>query len=176
MLCAVITALVVNKASLFVAPDHPLPKSPRSEEKRQKLNAGYSCKRCRYDLKQQQQQQQQQKTFINARKHQFQTLSLKFAEIIKPSNFNFQKPFYRANSTSFQSFRSLVSLSFKSEVNAFVSFFFHQDGMFTELPVLSPHVREYGFRNKRNLNPESWALESRIQLKKSGIPLTIGFY
>ena len=31
--------------------------------------------------------------------------------------------------------------------------------MFTELPVLSPHVREYGFRNKRNLNPESWALE-----------------
>ena len=55
-------------------------------------------------------------------------------------------------------------------------FFFHQDGVFTELPVLSPHVREYGFRNKRNLNPESWALESRIQLKKSGIPLTIGFY
>ena len=116
------------------------------------------------------------KTFSNACKHQFQTLSLKFAEIIKPSNFTFQKPFYRANSTSFQSFRSLVSLSFKSEVNAFVSFFFHQDGIFTELPVLSPHAREYGFRNKRNLNPESWALESRIQLKKSGIPLTIGFY
>ena len=118
MLCAIITALVVNKAPLFVAPDHPLPKSPRSEKRRQKLNAGYSCKRCRYDLKQQQQQQQQQKPFINARKHQFQTLLLKFAEIIKPSNFNFQKPFYRANSTSFQSFRSLVSLSLKSEVNA----------------------------------------------------------
>ena len=123
MLYAVITALVVNKAPLFVAPDHPLPKSPRSEKRRQKLNAGYSCKRCRYDLKQQQ-QQQQQKTFRNARKHQFQTLLLKLAEIIKPSNFNFQKPFYRANSTSFQSFRSLVSLSFKSEVNALVSFFF----------------------------------------------------
>ena len=59
MLCAVITALLVNKAPLFVAPDHPLPKSPRSEKRRQKLNAGYSCKRCRYDLKQQQQQQQQ---------------------------------------------------------------------------------------------------------------------
>ena len=126
MLCAVITALLVNKAPLFVAPDHPLPKSPRSEKRRQKLNVGYSCKRCRYNLKQQQQQQQQQqqKTFIIARKHQFQTLLLKFAEIIKPSNFNFQKPFYPANSTSFQSFRSLVSLSFKSEVNAFVSFFF----------------------------------------------------
>ena len=125
MLYAVITALVVNKAPLFVAPDHPLPKSPRSEKRRQKLNAGYSSKRCRYNLKQQQQQQQQQKkTFRNARKHQFQTLLLKFAEIMKPSNFNFQKPFYRANSTSFQSFRSLVSLSFKSEVNAFVSFFF----------------------------------------------------
>ena len=116
------------------------------------------------------------KTFINARKHQFQTLLLKFAEIIKPSNFNFQKPFYRANSTSFQSFRCLVSLSFKSEVNALWVFFFHQDGIFTKLPVLSPHVREHGFRNKRNLNPESWALESRIQLKKSGIPITIGFY
>ena len=168
MLCAIITAVVVNKALLFVANDHPFPKSPCSEKRRQKLNVGYSCKRCRYDLK--------KKTFSNARKHQFQTLSLKFAEIIKPSNFTFQKPFYRANSTSFQSFRFLVSLSFKSEVNAVVSFFFHQDGIFTELPVLSPHVREYGFRNKRNLNPESWALESRIQLKKSGIPLTIGFY
>lgn len=105
-----------EQSSSFCSPDHPLPKSPRSEEKRQKLNAGYSCKRCRYDLKQQ--QQQQNKTFINARKHQFQTLLLKFAEIIKPSNFNFQKPFYRANSTSFQSFRCLVSLSFESEVNA----------------------------------------------------------
>lgn len=58
MLYAVITALVVNKAPLFVAPDHPLLKSPRSEKRRQKLNAGYSCKRCRYDLKQQQQHQQ----------------------------------------------------------------------------------------------------------------------
>ena len=46
-----------EQSSSFCSPDHPLPKSPRSEEKRQKLNAGYSCKRCRYDLKQQQQQQ-----------------------------------------------------------------------------------------------------------------------
>lgn len=51
MLCAITTALVVNKAPLFVAHDHSLPKSPRSEKRRQKLNAGYSCKRCRYDLK-----------------------------------------------------------------------------------------------------------------------------
>ena len=36
---------------------------------------------------------------------------------------------------------------------------------------------EYGFRNEGNIcvcNPESRALESRIQLKESGIPLTIG--
>ena len=105
------------------------------------------------------------KTFINARKHQFQTLLLKFAEIIKPSNFNFQKPFYRANSTSFQSFRCLVSLSFKSEVNA-LWVFFHQDGIFTKLPVLSPHVREHGFQNTaqeiRNSN-YNWILLKKYQ-------------
>ena len=41
----------------------------------------------------------------------------------------------------------------------------------------SPHVRESGFRNRGNFclwNPEPWALESGIQLKESGIPLTIG--
>lgn len=65
MLYAVITALVVNKAPLFVAPDHPLPKSPRSEKRRQKLNAGYSCKRCRYDLKQQKNVQKRAQTSIS---------------------------------------------------------------------------------------------------------------
>ena len=52
---------------------------------------------------------------------------------------------------------------------------------------LSPHGRESGFRNPRNFclrnlefasfflwNPESWALESGIQLKECGILLTIG--
>ena len=43
---------------------------------------------------------------------------------------------------------------------------------------IPPHVlRESGFRNQRNFclwNPESWALESGIQLKESGIPITIG--
>ena len=42
---------------------------------------------------------------------------------------------------------------------------------------IPPHVRESGFRNQRNFclwNPESWALESGIQLKEIGIPLTIG--
>ena len=37
--------------------------------------------------------------------------------------------------------------------------------------------RKSRFRNPRNFclwNPESWALESGIQLKESGIPLTIG--
>ena len=42
---------------------------------------------------------------------------------------------------------------------------------------IPPHVlRESGFRNQRNFclwNPESWALESGIQLKEIGIPLTI---
>ena len=41
----------------------------------------------------------------------------------------------------------------------------------------SPHVRECGFRNPGKFylwNPESWVLESEIQLKESGIPLTIG--
>ena len=45
----------------------------------------------------------------------------------------------------------------------------------------SPHVRKSGFRNPRHFcllnwlrNVESWALESGIQLKESGIPLTIG--
>ena len=42
---------------------------------------------------------------------------------------------------------------------------------------LSPHVRESGFRNPENdclWNPESWALESRTELKDSGMPLMIG--
>ena len=37
--------------------------------------------------------------------------------------------------------------------------------------------RKSGFRNPRNFfffYPESWAFESGIQLKESGIPLTIG--
>ena len=37
--------------------------------------------------------------------------------------------------------------------------------------------RKSGFRNPRNFclwNPESWAFESGIRLKESGIPLTIG--
>ena len=40
----------------------------------------------------------------------------------------------------------------------------------------STHVRESGFRNPRNFcsyNPESWALESIIQLKESGIPIKV---
>ena len=42
---------------------------------------------------------------------------------------------------------------------------------------MSPHGRESGFVNPRNFclwNPESWALESRLQFKEFGIPLTIG--
>ena len=53
----------------------------------------------------------------------------------------------------------------------------------------SPHVRGAGFSNTENVclwnpesakkiclwNPKSWALESGLQFKKSGIPLTIGF-
>ena len=40
----------------------------------------------------------------------------------------------------------------------------------------SPIVREYGFRNRGKFcvwNSESWALESEIQLKESGIPLRV---
>ena len=40
-----------------------------------------------------------------------------------------------------------------------------------------PHVMEYRLRNEGNIclcNLDSWALGSRIQLKESGIPLTIG--
>ena len=42
--------------------------------------------------------------------------------------------------------------------------------------AFSPHVWNSWLRNPGNLclwNPESWALESGIQLKESGIPLTI---
>ena len=42
--------------------------------------------------------------------------------------------------------------------------------------LISPHVWESGFRNQGNFcmwNPESWALESGIQLKESIISLTI---
>ena len=42
---------------------------------------------------------------------------------------------------------------------------------------ISPHVRESGFRNPGVFclwNPESWALESGIQHKESGILLKIG--
>ena len=41
----------------------------------------------------------------------------------------------------------------------------------------SPHVGECGFRNPGKFylwNPESWALESGMQLKETGIPLKIG--
>ena len=43
----------------------------------------------------------------------------------------------------------------------------------------SPQIRESGFWNPESMkfclwNPKSWALESGIQLKGSGIPLTIG--
>ena len=41
---------------------------------------------------------------------------------------------------------------------------------------VSTHVKESGFRNPYNFcswNPVSWALESRIQLKESGILLMI---
>ena len=41
----------------------------------------------------------------------------------------------------------------------------------------SPRVRDSSFRNQQNFclwNPGSWALESGIQLKESGIPLRIG--
>ena len=40
-----------------------------------------------------------------------------------------------------------------------------------------PLCRESGFWNPRNIclwSPESWAMESEIQFKDSGIPLTIG--
>ena len=43
--------------------------------------------------------------------------------------------------------------------------------------MTSPHVGESGFLNSEKFclwNAESWALESGIQLKESGIPLTIG--
>ena len=42
---------------------------------------------------------------------------------------------------------------------------------------ISTHVRESGFRKPGKFwlwNPESWVLDSGIQLKESGIPLTIG--
>ena len=45
------------------------------------------------------------------------------------------------------------------------------------LPQYSPHVRWSGFRNPGNFclwNPEYWALESRIQLLESRIPLKRG--
>ena len=43
--------------------------------------------------------------------------------------------------------------------------------------MISPHVRESGFPNPGKFclwNPESWGLESGIQLKESGILPTIG--
>ena len=60
------------------------------------------------------------------------------------------------------------ALSVLSFFNEFSSFHYH---------AYSPHVRDSGFRNPGNVclwNPESWVLESGIQLKVSGIPLTIG--
>ena len=39
----------------------------------------------------------------------------------------------------------------------------------------SPHVREFGFQNPETFgDPESWTLKFGIQLKESGILLTIG--
>ena len=45
-----------------------------------------------------------------------------------------------------------------------------------KIRYMSPHGKLAGFRNQRNFclwNLEPWALESRIQLKQSGIPLMI---
>ena len=42
---------------------------------------------------------------------------------------------------------------------------------------MSPHVRESGYRSPGKFcrwNQESWALESGIQVKESGLPLTTG--
>ena len=47
----------------------------------------------------------------------------------------------------------------------------------TFITAVTLYVRESGFRNVGTFclwNPESWALECRIQLKESGIPLRIG--
>ena len=44
------------------------------------------------------------------------------------------------------------------------------------MSVMSPSVRESEFRNPGNCcswNPKSWALDSGVQIKESGIPLTI---
>lgn len=46
-------------------------------------------------------------------------------------------------------------------------------------PHYSDFYELHGFRNVRNIflwNPESQALESRIQLNESGIPKTIGIW
>ena len=46
-------------------------------------------------------------------------------------------------------------------------------------PIPGPYVRESGFQDPGNFllwNLESWALESGIQLKKSGTPLTIAMW
>ena len=46
-------------------------------------------------------------------------------------------------------------------------------------PIPGPYVRESGFQDPGNFllwNLESWTLESGIQLKKSGTPLTIAMW
>ena len=49
--------------------------------------------------------------------------------------------------------------------------------IFKNCIIISRHIRDSGFRNQRKWclwNSESWVLESGIQLKDSGILLTIG--
>ena len=59
-------------------------------------------------------------------------------------------------------------------------YFSWSPGVFTVLlsyPTYSQEIFAYGIRNLRNFslwNGESCSLESGIQLKESGIPLTIG--
>ena len=46
-------------------------------------------------------------------------------------------------------------------------------------PIPGPYLREPGFQDPGNFllwNLESWALQSGIQLKKSGTPLTIAMW
>ena len=81
--------------------------------------------------------------------------------------------------------KSFVSLSWLRYETLFqdprVSFRTHAELSFLSncwnKTVFSPHVREFGFQNPGKFclwNPESWTLESGIQLKESGIPINTG--